>query len=103
MRDIGDRLSDSKRKKRRRTLLILLCTSLLFSVFLLHIWFSSKAVELAYEIDRLAAEKEALEEENKRLSLETARLKSPERISRIATTDLDMIRSSDAEVIMLER
>lgn len=103
MRDNEDKLSNSKRRRRQKTLLIFLGTSLLFSVFLLCIWFSSKAVELAYEVDRLAKEKETLEEESKRLSLEIARLKSPERISKIATTDLKMIRSSEAEVVTLER
>jgi len=103
MPDVDDRLSDNRRRKRRRKILILLGTLLLFSVLLLRIWFSSEAGELAYEIDRLAAEKEVLEEENRNLSLEIARLESPERISKIATTDLKMIRSSNAEVIMLER
>jgi cell division protein FtsL len=103
MRDVDDKLSDNRRRKRRKKFLILLGTLLLFSVLLLRVWFSSKAVELAYEIDRLAAQKEALEEENRKLSLEIARLESPERISRIATTDLKMIRSSNAEVIMLEK
>ena len=51
----------------------------------------------------LATQKEALEEENRRLSLEIARLKSPDRISRIATENLGMVRSSDAQVIILER
>ena len=103
MRDVEDSLSDNKRRKRRRKVLILLGALLFFSVLLLRVWFSSKAVELAYEVDHLAAEKEAMEEENRRLSLEIAKLRSPERISKIATTDLKMIRSSDAEVIMLER
>ncbi len=44
-----------------------------------------------------------LEEGNKKLLLEMARLKSPERISIIATKDLGMIRASDAEVVTLER
>jgi len=103
MRDVEDSLSGNRRGKQRRKALILLGTLLLFSVLLLRVWFSSKAVELACEVDHLAAEKEALEEENRRLLLEIARLKSPERISKIATTDLGMIRSLDAEVIMLER
>lgn len=103
MPDVVNRLSDIRRRKRRRVLLISLVTLLLFSVLLLRIWFSSKAVELAYEIDRLSAEKEALEEENKKLLLEIAKLESPERIGEIAVTDLKMVRSSDTEVIMLER
>ena len=83
--------------------MILLCASLLFLVLFLRIWFSSKAVELACEINLLAAEKEALGEDKKKIALEIARLRSPERITRIATRDLKMIRSSDAEVIELEK
>ncbi len=95
-------LSLAEKRKRRRILLLLLGALLFFSGLLLRIWFLSKAVDLAYETDRLATQKEALEEENRKLSLEIARLKSPERISRIATEDLGMVRSSDA-VITLER
>ena len=76
---------------------------LFFSGLLLRIWFLSRAVDLAYEIDHLTTEKESLEEENTKLSLEIARVKSPGRISRIATENLNMVRSSDAEVIILER
>jgi len=109
MRDVEYSLSDGRKRRKLlekrlgRKVLILLGTLLIFSVLLLRVWFSSKGVELACEVDRLVAEKEALEEENRRLSLEIAKLKSPERISKIATTDLKMIRSSDAEVIVLER
>jgi cell division protein FtsL len=84
-------------------LLILLGALLFFSFLLLRVWFSSKAVELVYEIDNLVAQREALEEENRKLSLRIAKLKSPERISRIATTDLRMVRSSDAQVVVLEK
>ncbi len=96
-------MSNSKKKKRRGTLLILLGILMLFSFLVLRVWFSSKAVELAYEVDHLTAEKEALEEENRKFSLEIAKLKSPERISRIAKVDLNMIRPSRVEVITLER
>jgi len=69
----------------------------------LRVWISSEAVEQAYAADQLLAQMETLKDENKKLSLRIAELKSPERISRIATTDLKMIRSSDTELIMLER
>ena len=101
--DVENSLSPVKKRKRRRVLLLLFGALLFFSGLLLRIWFLSKAVDLAYETDRLATQKEALEEENTKLALEIARLKSPDRISRIATENLNMVRSSDAEVIILER
>ncbi len=91
-----------RNRNRLKALLFFFGALLFFSGLLLRIWFLSKAVDLAYEIDGLAVQKEALEEENRRLSLEIARLKSPDRISRIATENLGMVRSSDA-VITLER
>lgn len=103
MRNNTSRLSDRKRRKRRWMLLILLSAMSLLSAFMLRVWLSSKAVELAYEIGRLAAERKMLEEENCKLELEIAELRSPERISRIAVNELKMVRSSNAEVIVLER
>jgi cell division protein FtsL len=96
-------LSSVRNRDRLKVLLFFFGALLFFSGLLLRIWFLSKAVDLAYETDNLTIQKEALEEENRKLSLEIARLKSPDRISRIATENLGMVRSPDAEVIILER
>ncbi len=103
MRSAKDRLEDRKRRKLRGTFLIFLVVMIVFSVLLLRVWISDRAVDLAYDIDYLAAEKRSLEEGNRKLTLEIARLKSPERISKIAVEQLKMVRSSGAEVIVLER
>ena len=95
-------LSYIRNRNRLKVLLLFFGALLVFFGLLLRIWFLSKAVDLAYEIDGLAIQKEALEEENRKLSLEIAKLKSPDRISRMATENLGMVRSSDA-VIILER
>ena len=75
---------------------------MVFSLLFFRVWLSSKGVELACEIDCLSEEKESLEEENRKLLLEVAKLKSPKRISRIAVMDLRMIRPPEAEVVTLE-
>ncbi len=103
MRESKGRLSSKKRRERQRVVLTVLVVVLVFSVLLLRIWISSKAVELAYDIECLASERKELEEGNRKLSLEIARLRSPQRISRIARGDLKMVRSSDARVIVLEK
>jgi len=103
MRNDDSNLSTSKSRKLLGIVLISFGALLLFSMLLLRVWLSSKTVELAYEIGQLEVEKKTLEEENKKLSIQVAKLKSPERISRIAITDLKMIRSSDTEVVILER
>ncbi len=95
-------LSSVRNRNRLKVILFFIGALLFFSGLLLRIWFLSRAVDLAYEIDGLTIQKEALEEENRKLSLEIAKLKSPDRIIRIATENLGMVRSSDA-VITLER
>lgn len=80
--------------------------AVIFIVILLlffRVWITSSAVQIACEINLLDQKKENLEEENKRLMIELATLKSPERISRVATYDLSMIRSSESKIIFLER
>jgi len=93
-----------KRKRRwRRVCLLGFSALIILSLLLLRIWILSDAVGLAYEINSLIAEKESLEAENKKIMVEIARLKSPERISKIAVTDLKMVRPSNTKVIFLER
>lgn len=91
----------TNKKKNRKRILVLFCLLLVFPILFLRIWFLSKAVESAYETNLLMTKKESLEEENKKLLIEIAKLKSPERISKIAVTDLNMIRPSKVEVVVL--
>ena len=103
MRSAKDRLEDRKRKKLRGMFLLFLAVAIVFSALLLRVWISDRAVDLAHEIDYLASEKKSLEEGNRKLALEIARLRSPERISKIAVAQLNMVRSSDTEIIVLEK
>lgn len=99
----NDRLASRKRKKLWGMLLVFLGAVMIFSMLFLRIRLSARAVELAYEIESLAKEKKSLEEENRKLTLDVARLKSPERISRIAINELNMVRSADTEVVTVKR
>ncbi len=103
MQNAKDRLASRKKRRLRGLLLVLLSAVLIFSMLLLRVRLSARGVELAYDIERLATEKKLLEEESRKLALEVARLKSPERISKIAVNDLKMVRSAGAEVVVLER
>ncbi|MBD3182629.1 hypothetical protein GF312_10075 [Candidatus Poribacteria bacterium] len=103
MGNVEEGIFRSKNWKWLKPLLITLIVLLLFSFLILRVWFSSKAVEIAYEIDGLMDEKKRLEEENKQLSIKIAELESPERISLIAVNELNMVRSTDAEVIILDK
>ena len=75
----------------------------MFSILFLRVWIPSKAFEIAYEIEQLTQEKERLEEENTQIALEIARLKTPERIERIAVNELNMVRSSEIEVEVIKK
>lgn len=103
MRNAKDRLTNRKRGKLRGILLILFSAVIIVSMLLIRVRLSARAVELAYEIESLAKDKKSLEEGNRKLELEVARLKAPERISKIAVRDLNMVRSAEAEVVTLER
>ncbi len=76
---------------------------MIFSLLLLRIWMLSDAIKLAYEVDNLIVEKEKIEEENTKLVAEIARLKSTDRIKKIAMEDLNMVMASKTKVILIER
>lgn len=100
---VSQQVSQSQKRKLWKFPVIILIALTLFSILLLCVWFTSNAVELAYEIDNLVKEKEVLEEENNELSLEIAKLKSPERINGFAREDLGMVKPLEAEVIILRK
>ncbi len=103
MQNARDRLATRKKRRLRGLLQVLLSAVIIFSMLFFRVRLSARAVELAYEIEHLAEEKKSLEEENRKLQLEVAKLRSPERISKIAINELNMVRSADAEVVTLER
>jgi cell division protein FtsL len=58
---------------------------------------------LIITFDALAVKKESLEEENKKMLVEIGKLRSPERVGKVAINDLNMVRSPDTKVIFLEK
>ena len=90
-------------KKSLQIFLIFFGVLSVFSILFLRVWIPSKAFEIAYEIEQLTQEKERLEEENTQIALEIARLKTPERIERIAVNELNMVRSSEIEVEVIKK
>ncbi len=79
--------------------IVLVIISLLF----LRVWIMSNAVQIACEINLLDQRKEDLEEENKKLMIELATLRSPEYINKVAIYNLNMVRSSESKIIFLEK
>ncbi|MGB9595307.1 MAG: cell division protein FtsL [Candidatus Poribacteria bacterium] len=87
----------------RKSLAIISVIFVIISLLFLRVWIMSSAVQIACEINSLDQKKETLEEENKRMMIELATLKSPEHINEIAINKLNMVRSSDSKIIFLER
>jgi len=97
------RTGNRRKIKWRKVFLITFGFLLILSLLFLRVWMTSDAVEIACEIDALTEKKESLEEENKKMLVEIGKLKSPERIGKIAINDLNMVRSPDTKVIFLEK
>jgi len=95
--------SEIKRRRRRKFLTIVFVCLIVLSLLFLRIWMSSDAVEIAYEIDELDAKKQALQKENEKILVEISKLKSTDRVSEIATNELNMVRSPETKVIFIDR
>jgi len=60
------------------------------AIALIYVWFNIKITRLNYEIASEMSRRDSLMEENRRLKLERATLKSSERIEKIARTKINM-------------
>jgi len=74
----------------------------LMAVALVYVWSHIHMTELEYQIARELSEQEHLSEEQKRLKIELATLKSPQRIESIAREKLQMTYPEREQVIVLK-
>lgn len=96
---------NSRGKKRERKLR----TLLLFSLFLLflmgsslfYVWSRIQVIQCGYELSKALKEERTLQEINKRLRLEVTMLKSYERIEKVATEELRMVKPRPDQVIII--
>lgn len=75
--------------------LILLVVSLGF------LWCRNKVTSVGYEISRATAKRDGLLEANKRLRLEFERMSSPQRIEKIASTELGFVHPTGAQIVSI--
>lgn len=66
------------------------------------LWSRLMVVNTGYEISKANSARSALTEKNKRLRVEFMKLKSPERIEKIASEELGLVRPTGAQVISLK-
>ena len=72
---------------------------LVFLFVLLFAWQHFQCVRYGYQVEQLKADRAALEEWNHELRLEQASLADPERIDRLARTQLGMVSPAPQQVI----
>lgn len=68
---------------------------------LLYVWERVDLVQVGYRIQQLKAEYRILERENDELEVKVSALTSPERIARIATEQLGMMRPQPGQVVFV--
>jgi len=81
----------------------LLASLALIAVLSLYIWCRLTVVRMGYDISRANMERSTLMEENRRLKIEYMRLKSPERIERIASTELGLVHPHQHQIVRVGR
>jgi cell division protein FtsL len=80
----------------------IIATLVLIAVLLLYVWSHLRMTEMEYKIAEEMAIKERLLEEQNRLKVEFATLKSPQRIETIAREKLDMFYPERDQVVILK-
>jgi cell division protein FtsL len=76
--------------------------TILMAVLLIYVWSHIHMTELEYQIARELSSKEQLTEEQAKLKVELATLKSPQRIEIIAKEKLQMTYPGREQVILLK-
>ncbi len=66
------------------------------------LWSRLMVVNTGYGISKANAERAALIEQNKRLRIEFMKLKSPERIEKIASGELDLVHPGSGQIITVK-
>jgi cell division protein FtsL len=99
---------DEGRKRTKRipiksNLLLLFTLLLLFLIggSLFYVWSRIQVIQLGYEISNAMKEERALTENNKKLRVEIAALKSYARIEKLATEELRMAKPKPDQVIVI--
>ncbi|HHL40265.1 MAG TPA: cell division protein FtsL [Deltaproteobacteria bacterium] len=80
-------------------LITLVASFLLVAATCVYLWCRLMVVHIGYEITKGTQVATRLEETNRRLRLEMTRLKSPERIERIASGELGLAYPSGEQII----
>ncbi len=89
------------RLNRQLLILALIIGFLALGFSLFFVWANQQKVSLGYEISRVIQEEQALIEENKKLKLELAVLKSPDRLEKKARQELGFVAPQNGQIIIV--
>ncbi|HPX61386.1 MAG TPA: cell division protein FtsL [Deltaproteobacteria bacterium] len=81
---------------------LMICMILFTVVSVFHVWSRFKLIDLNLELSAATRQLKEAEQEQKRLKLEAALLKTPSRIETIAKRDLDMTLPSKQQVVLVK-
>ena len=87
--------------RKTKTGIWILVMALFFVQALFYVWCRVQCVSTGYGIDREMRRRQALTRERNTLNIEMARLKSPDRIARIAKTQLGLAIPEPRQVVVI--
>ena len=91
--------SRSDARDSRFVMTVVIAGGVVLAFAFIFLWSRMTAVKFGYEISKANATRSALVEKNRRLTLEHARLKSPERIEAVAASELGLIRPTGERIV----
>ncbi|MGQ9693266.1 MAG: cell division protein FtsL [Thermodesulfobacteriota bacterium] len=86
---------------RHLLILAMIIAFLVITCSLFYVWANQQRVSLGYEISRVSEEAQELIEENKKLRLELAALKSPDRLEKKALQELGFVTPQNGQIIIV--
>lgn len=81
---------------------VMICMFLFTVVSVFHVWSRFKLVDLNLQLSETSRQLKESEQEQKRLKLEAAHLRSPARIEAIAKSDLGMALPTKQQIIQVQ-
>jgi cell division protein FtsL len=99
---VPPREESGPREVNRNLIFVALVVALAFiGCSLFYVWSHHQIVSLGYEISQAIGEEQELLQENKKLRLELAALKSPRRIERMASQELGLVSPQKDQLIIV--
>jgi cell division protein FtsL len=72
-----------------------------FAIAIFFVWSRTEMVRLEYQISRMERQVRDLRQEEQRMRLEVASLRSPQRIEAVASNDLGMSRPKPGQIVIV--